>query len=245
MARAKAIEEEVTITTEPVAVERPAEEAAGLALRAAVERFNAGILARTEMTDEDDRMLDDVEAMHAAYQTAARGEWPLHHIPEGVHTLNVLVPNFGKQVRGNVAERITSGDAEWTEEFPRIEYAHHRQRLALQGEELIRVIDDAIAAGYSRIAEAQAVERKLRATTRFWLSRPETRAEILAAIARNDARPDSINAPSALRDLRSAQQTFINAEEREGRPAPAQLFSHDWRKWLPLAQEALAEEAGG
>jgi hypothetical protein len=137
-------------------------------------------------------------------------------------------------------EPLANGRAlTWAE----IESEPYRKALAREGSFVTGQINAAIAAGRARVAAARAEEQKRRDAVRYWLSVESTREIIVGIVGYVDTHTaTTIHRPGALADLRREQQTMIETANRNGEPIPhQQLYSEQWRFWVFIAREILAE----
>jgi len=235
------------------AAQRPQEEAAALALRTLLAAFRPEIETRRELTNELHTALTAIEDACRDYQSAAGEAWKSNHAPwhnalewgptvppASVTGLTGLVATFRDDHHDTLESSLGSGR---TKSRLAITDPEFRNDLARDCDAILRAIDNAIAAGYARLETARKAEAALRSTVTFWLTHPDVRAAILAVIEYQNGHPNLTMPPKALADVGKLCSLFANGEEIAGRERPAQLFTHAWRGWLPIARELLAEEA--
>src|SRR4029077_16463729 len=237
----------------PEPIQKPAEEAAAVALRDALGKFNEGANARSALTTEDNAALDEIEALAAAYNEAALVAWE-HNCapwysnlkwgpttpPAIVTTLPDAVNPYIADCRGDNPLPFRDGRTKWV---PYIRNVDNRQEIANNGRAITGKIAAAIGAGYARIAAAHEAQRALRDRVRRWLAFPLVRQLVDALITTVDSRPELITGRTrTLTALRAELQSVALAEERAGRKVPEQIWTHEWRGWLPFAREILNED---
>jgi hypothetical protein len=242
-----------TAAPTPEPVEKPAEEAAAVALRERLRTFNEGAPTRAALTDEDRAALDAFKALAVEYAEAASEAWkgnvaPWHApLTWGATTPPDVVTGLGALIStyliDSTDEQVTQLASGRTKTWPAIESDAYRRNLAKDGEAIIQRINSAIEAGYKRIADAHAAERKLRDRVQFWLGFPLVHQLVATLAMTVDSRPElNTGRTRTLTALRAELQSVALAEERAGRKVPEQIWGHDWRAWLPVAREILAKD---
>jgi hypothetical protein len=235
-------------TTEPAAasvveeIQRPNEEAAGIAFRDAVLAWNAGAVTRSTRTDEDRNLFDQFDSLQDALSEAvitAEGWSPSP--PDRVTALKALVDRYRFNFYREAIQHYTDGG---TETWPAIESElHRRNAVAKVGEAIITQIDAMISAGYKRIANAREAERKLSELVAFWLTRPIVRALIVPLIATIDADTRRMTPRRGILEALTAEMELItHAQERAGETPRKPLSYHEFRIWLPTAKRLIEAE---
>lgn len=229
-------------------VEKPAEEAAALALRERFVTFHAGASGRSTLTADDRAVLEEMTLLAKAYSGAAHAAWrsteewvSADSMPQSVSLIPSIIDEYVNTTTATVTLPLTSGR---NIEAPSIESATVRGVLVRQGEGVIAAMDGAIACGYTRIAKVADSKARAETRLRYWLGVPVVRSLCVALVAVVDASADMeesfYNVGGLLETLKQIQMRY----KGQHHDAPEPLYVHigTWRRWLPTAREILKSE---
>ncbi len=230
-------------------VEVSPEEVALHELRSAVESFNAQMLERESLTDDDEDTLDHIADLQIAYDTThsqatrSAAEWITIRVgSDDARGHSSIVQDLNAFIRMNRATKTERFD-DMVITTPSIASPDARRVLAGLAKQILTGIDAQLERIRNRAADVAAAQRKLRDDLHVWLADPTLGIFLRASLA-VDGDPRFVPLSFARIDLydllRKFQQRALQCNS--SLPLPLSVTRSNTVVWMRLAREILATQ---